>query len=71
MTQADVRDELAAIFAEEVTYILPDIVCNTCVGCKTGINRNESPEKQDVCMLTHKNASSCFARWLYYLQRRK
>ena len=32
MTQADVRDELAALFAEEVSCVLPDIVCDTCIG---------------------------------------
>ena len=71
MTHADVRDELAVIFAEEVTYILPDIVCDTCVGCKTGINRNESPEKHDVCMLTRKKRIELFCEMALLLTDEK
>ena len=71
MTQADVRDELAVIFAEEVTYILPDIVRDTCVGCKTGINRNESPEKHDVCMLTRKKRIELFCEMALLLTDEK
>ena len=71
MTQADVHDELAVIFAEEVTYILPDIVRDTCVGCKTGINRNESPEKHDVCMLTRKKRIELFCEMALLLTDEK
>ena len=71
MTQADVRDELAALFAEEVTCLLPNIVRDTCIGCKNNIDRNESMEHHDVCTLTRKKRIELFCEMALLLTNEK
>ena len=61
VTQSEVRDELARVYAEEVIALLPQMVRDACVACKNDIDRNTNTHEHDACMYPRKKCIDIFA----------
>lgn len=61
MSEANVRDELANVYAEEVIAALPQIVKNACEGCMNGFDKNTTENEHEVCTLPRKARINLFA----------
>ena len=56
ITQAQVNNELAIIFAEELNdLILEQVVKDACFGCKNDIDKDTNPSQHDVCTMSRKD----------------
>ena len=56
ITQAQVNNELAIIFAEELNdLILEQVVKDDCFGCKNDIDKDTNPSQHDVCTMSRKD----------------
>ena len=61
LTQAEVRDELAKVYAEELIALLPQMVRDECVACKNDIDRNTNIHEHDACTYPRKKRIDIFA----------
>ena len=56
ITQAQVNNELAIIFAEELNdLILEQVVKDACFGCKNDIDKDTNPSQHYVCTMSRKD----------------
>ena len=61
LTQVEVRDELARVYAEKLIIMLPELVRDACTGCKNSIDRHVYAHQHDVCMFLRKKRIDLFA----------
>ena len=61
LTQVEVRDELARVYAEKLISMLPALVRDACTGCKNSIDRHVYAHQHDVCMFLRKKRIDLFA----------
>ena len=61
LTQVEVRDELARVYAEKLISMLPELVRDACTGCKNSIDRHVYAHQHDVCMFLRKKRIDLFA----------
>ena len=60
LSKKEVRDELAIAYAEEILPLLPNLVNDTCSGCKNNVDRNSNAQQHDVCLLPRKKRIELF-----------